>query len=349
MKAIIIHNPAAGQRLYADELRATSEHLAEYGCEVLAIEETHGPGDATTFARRAARQGCDVVFVAGGDGTLAQAVDGLVHTETALAVLPGGTGNVFARQLNLPVPGGLHPWPILESARLMMEGQVRPVDVGRIMPRGSRGPGRHFLCWGGVGFDAEVNRAVDANPERKKRLGPGAFVVTSFLTLRHFAGTSAMVRIDGQRVSRRMIMLVANNIQLYGILFRMAQNAVLDDGWLDVYIFQGRGPARTLLHSLRLLFSRHLTDPEVDMRRAQRIEINTAQPLPVHVDSEYVGLTPVTIEVVPCSLKLLVPPCAPDSLFVGGTGMTLRQTPWDWMTRIARDTQSVLREWSPLS
>ncbi|MGQ9491440.1 MAG: diacylglycerol/lipid kinase family protein [Anaerolineae bacterium] len=344
MKATVICNPAAGPHSCEGEMPPLVNYLTSQGVQVEAIEITHGPSDATTFARQAARRGCDVVFLASGDGTIAQAVDGLVNTETALAILPAGSGNVLARQLNLPVPGGLHLHPILEAARLLLAGQVRRVDVGRITPHGSRMPARHFLCWSGVGFDAQVNQIVAADLERKRRLGPLATAMAAFLTVRDYAGTSARLRIDGRRVNRRLIMLVASNIQLYGIIFRMAERAMMDDGLLDVYAFQGSGPFRTLLHALRLLLRRHIEDPEVDIYRAQRIEISTYRPLPVHIDGDYLGLTPIVIEVVPKSLKLLVPPCAPASLFMDGTGMLAAETPWQWVQRMARELQNAIKE-----
>lgn len=349
MKALIIYNPVAGQRSYLDEVNQAVEFLADQGWDVLGVEVTHGPGDATTYARRAVACGCDVVLQAGGDGTLAQTVDGLVGSETALGVLPTGTGNVFARQLRLPVPGGLHPYPVLESAKLLLDGQVKPVDVGRVLPKGKKAPARHFLCWSGIGFDAQVNLVMAGEQERKKRLGLGAFIVTAFLTARDFAGTRALVRVDGHRISRRMVMLVANNIQLYGVFFRMASTAILDDGWLDVYCFQGRGFPRMLLHAGRLLLGRHVQDPEVDIYRAHHVEVSTSGPLPVHVDGDFIGFTPVVIEVVPRALRLLVPPCAPASLFLEGREAGEAETTWEWMMRKARNAHTAIRIRSGLS
>lgn len=349
MKAIVIFNPIAGPHSCEGEMSPLVNYLTSQGVQIDAVEVIHGQNDATTFARKAACSGCDVVFLAGGDGTIAQAVDGLVNTETALAVLPGGSGNVLARQLNLPVPGGMHPHPILEAARLLLKGQVRRVDVGRITPRGSQVPARHFLCWSGVGFDAQVNQAVEADLERKRRLGPLATALAAFLTLRDYAGTSARLRIDGRRINRRLIMLVASNIQLYGIIFRMAERAVMDDGRLDVYTFQGSGPLRTVLHAVRLLLRKHIEDPEVDIYRAQRIEVSTYRPLPVHVDGDYIGLTPIVIEVVPKALNLLVPPCTPASLFQDGTGLLPPETPWEWVQRLARDLQNTIKERNALT
>jgi diacylglycerol kinase (ATP) len=344
MRATVICNPSAGQRSCHDDLLLAIQYLESQGIEIVAVEETLGPGDAATYARRAAQRDCEIVFLSGGDGTLAQAVDGLVGTETALAVLPGGTGNVFARQLNLPVFSSLHPRPLLESARLLLAGQIRRVDVGRVMARGSTLPAHHFLSWGGIGFDAEVNQQLEADRDRKRRLGITATVITSFLTARYFAGTSARIIVDGHRISRRVIMLIASNIQIYGVVFKLAQHAVIDDGWLDIVCFQGTTPRRTLLHAFRLFAGRHTVDPEVDIYRARRIEIVTARPLAVSVDADPLGYTPVTIEVVPRALNLLVPACAPASLFSDGNGLQTPETTWEWMQRIALDFHRALKE-----
>jgi YegS/Rv2252/BmrU family lipid kinase len=365
MRALITHNPVAGQRAFGEEIRQTVTFLEEQGWQIIGVEQTHGPGDATTHARRAVSAGCDAVFVAGGDGTIAQVVDGLVSTDTALGVLPSGSGNVFARQLNLPVPGSFQPFPLLEAARLTLEGQIRRVDVGRVIfttgklvrtasevpvSRASVLPApRHFLCWSGVGFDAALNQTINQDPARKKRLGAAGFFVAGFLMLRDFAGTSAIVRVDGQRASRRMLMLVASNIQLYGIYFTMAPQASLDDGLLDVLCFQGLHPARALLHFIRLVFRKHLDDPRVDLYRAKRVEIRTHRPLPVHVDGDCIGMTPVTLEIVPRALKLMVPRGAPANLFTEGADIAQPETTWEWMMRRAKDAHWVIRQRSRAS
>ena len=364
MKALITHNPVAGQRDFNDEIRQTIAFLEEQGWQIQSVEQTHGPGDATTHARRAVSEGCDAVFVAGGDGTIAQVVDGLVSTETALAVLPAGSGNVLARQLNLPTPGGLLPHPMVEAARLTLEGQIRRVDVGRVRftlgaPLRSAGAvavqsaaaapmPRHFLCWSGVGFDAALNQELNQDPSRR-RLGIAGIFVAGILILRDFAGTSAIVRVDGHRVSRRMLMLVASNIQLYGMYFTVAPHAALDDGLLDILCFQGVHPIQGFLHFIRLVLRRHLDDPQVDLYRARRVEIRTHRPLPVHVDGDCIGTTPVTFEIVPRALKLMVPRYAPANLFTDGTGMSQPETTWEWVVRRAKDAHWAIRQRSKFS
>ena len=346
MKATIIANPEAGQHAPTDDIQQVVKLLQENEIEVTSVNTTLGFGDATTFARRAVVDGTDLVFLVGGDGTIAQVVDGLVGSDTALAVLPGGSGNVFARQLNLPIPGGIHPKPIVESARLLLGGQIRRVDVGRVTLGGGRGPVHHFLCWGGVGFDAEVNRNIAADKNIKRRLGSAlAHFVTTFMTLRYWAGTSARLHIDGHRTGRRIVMLTASNIQLYGLSWRLAQHAKIDDGWLDVYGCLGNSALRTFRHGIKLLVARHIDDPEVDIYRARRIEIRTGRRLPVGVDGDYVGETPVVIEIVPRALNLLTPLGAPASLFTDPEGLAPPpQGLWDWMQRMARDVQTALKE-----
>ena len=284
-------------------------------------------------------RGCGLVFAVGGDGTIAEVTDGLVGTETALGVLPGGTGNVMARQLNLPVPGGLRPRPLLDAFNLLLEGQVRAVDVGRASVAG--GLTRHFLCWSGIGFDAQVTKAVDSEPARKHRLGTLAFAIAALHTLRDYEGTRSVVRIDGRRMRQRLIMLVGNNIQLYGAWIKMAPRAIVDDGRLDVCLFSGRYSVWTFWRALRLLVDRRQQIPQVKFYQARRVEIVSAKSLPVHVDGDTIGYTPAVLEIVPRALKLLVPATAPPDLFLAGAALRPPESVVDWVAHLAHDAQVV--------
>jgi len=312
-KVMIACNPNAGQREKQEELGLVAAEIERQGWELCGLEMAPTPEAMTAIARSAAESGCDMLFVAGGDGTVARAVDGLLGSDTALALLPAGTGNVLARQFRLPVPGGFRLRPMLDSMPFLIDGRRRRVDVGRVTL--NDGTIRHFLCWAGVGFDAQVTKTVDDERERKRRLGMAAFVIATVMTLSHFSGTRATVRVDGRRVRQRMIMLVANNIQLYGGWIKMAPEALLDDGWLDVYTFRGRDPLRTFWRGLRLLIDRRAQVPQISCFRARRTTVVTGRRLPVQVDGDTIGYTPVAIQVVPAALNLLVPSCAPPGLF----------------------------------
>jgi diacylglycerol kinase (ATP) len=340
MKAFIICNPVAGQRDKQDEIRLVVDLLEQNGWQVAGVEFPGSEIDTTALARAAAATDCDAVFVVGGDGTVSRVVDGLVGSDTALAVLPAGTANVLARQLNLPTPGGLRPRVMLDATRLILAGQTRRVDVGRV--RLADGVSRHFLCWSGIGFDAEVARTVDAEKAQKRRLGMLAFAIASLRALRDYGGTRTIILLDGKRVRQRVVMLVANNIQLYGAWFKIAAGAVLDDGWLDVYSFRGRHPLRAFVGMGRLLIDRNSRVPQISCYRAKTIEIIPAKPMPVHVDGDTIGYTPATIEVLPRAINLMVPGSAPANLFVDGMGAADPVMLVEWVARLARDAQTAL-------
>jgi len=347
VKALIIQNPTSGPRAFRAEVVEVVRLLQDEGWDT-GIRRTHGPGDATTYAREAVAEGYDAVFVAGGDGTLAQAIDGLVGTETALAIVPTGTANVMARQINLPIPGPLQSGALLESVRQSLQGQVRHVDVGRMSFPQSSAPDRHFICWAGVGFDAEFNRRLNRDRDFKRRPRAGAMATAAFFTVKDFAGTGAIVRVDGEVVSRRLLMLSASNIQIYGIIFKMAPTARLDDGLLDILCFHGNRPVRMIAHLGEMLFSQHVRNPQVDSYQAQRVEVTTTRPLRVHVDGDCIGETPVVIEVVPRSLKLMIPASTPRELFMDRGNMTAAPTTLDRMRRMARDAQTAIKDRSHL-
>lgn len=318
MKAQLIYNAHAGQVDERADLEQAVRYLEAQGWQV-SWRETHGPGDAVTYAREAVARGCDVAIAAGGDGTVGEVAHGLAGSETALGVLPVGTSNVWAKEVGIPsAPYLLHPqvlaslgmgapW-LLPAAQALVEGRRVQVDLGRVN-------GRHFLMWAGVGLDARVAEEVEHNPEAKRRLGRLAFVLAGIYTALAYRGVRAHVWVDGRRVTRRLIMAVVSNIQLYGGLVRISPLARLDDGLLDVCVFQGRGTLSTVRHLVTVLAGQHLRDPRVDFYEARRVEIRPAEPLPIHVDGDFLGHTPAVVEVVPQALTVLVPAHASSHLF----------------------------------
>jgi len=307
---MVIFNPTAGARDVHRELERVMAYLESCGWQ-LALRETRSRGDATAFAREAAATGFHAVFVVGGDGTINETVNGLVGSEVALGLLPSGTGNVWALELGLPIPSPVHWHPLLGAAKAMLAGQVRRVDVGRAGER-------HFLLWAGVGLDAAVTEQIEPRPRAKKRLGSLAYVVAAVLVAKDFTGTRVEVNVDGQQVRARALLIVVSNTQLYGRILRIASQARLDDGLLDVCIFKGFGFPSAVRHALRVLAGQHLHDPQVVYRQGRQVSISAAQPMAVHVDGDPVGHTPITLEIVPRALNIIVPAHAPGNLFQDG-------------------------------
>ncbi len=308
MKAWLIFNPTAGQRDVRDELNEAMAYLVEQGWQI-ELKETRGRGDATTYARQGVAAGCQAVIVAGGDGTIGEAVNGLAGSETALGVFPVGTANVWALEMHIPAKTPLHLHRLIDSARALHRGRIRRVDLGRAGER-------YFLLWSGVGLDAVVTEEVDS--QIKKRLGPLAFALAGAQAASSFRGTRARLVIDGRRLRRRLSLLVISNTQLYGAVFHIAPNARLDDGVLDIFLFKGRGLWATLRVAISVLIGRHLRDPQVEYYQARRVSVFTSAPLPVHTDGDVTGCTPMNFEVVPRALNIIVPPDAPATLFSDG-------------------------------
>ena len=306
--ALLIHNPSAGPREVEDELDLVVEYLSECDWRVRRSVTGHA-GQATEFARQAVVDGLDVVLVAGGDGTVCEAVNGLVGSRVALGVLPSGTGNVWAKELGLPAFTLLNPNRLLVAAHLLTEATVRPIDVGRANEQ-------YFVLFAGLGLDAQVARGMEPRERSTKRLGLLPYLVAGAAAAVEFYGVRTTVVVDGKVIKGRSLFILISNAQLYGGVLRITPEAKLDDGLLDMVIFNGVGPTYTLRHLFSILGGRHLRDPSVKFLRARRVMVDCARPWPVQIDGDPFGSTPMTFQVIPRALRVLVPPTAPASLFV---------------------------------
>ncbi len=318
MKAHLIYNPEAGQLNGGRRVLEVVEFLREQGW-TLVVRETKGATDVATYAGQAVADGADAVLVVGGDGTVNGAVNGLAGSKVALGVLPMGTGNVWAAELGLiPTPTPLHRPDPLAAARLLSQKQQRWIDLGRIHAATEDGAvkSRYFVLWAGVGFDAAVARVVEtAYRETKRRFGALSFLLAGVETALNYLGTRATIQLNGQTLEERVVLIVVSNAQLYAGTVRLTPSARLNDGQLNACIFKGHGLPAMLRHVISVLVHRHGHDPQVATFEVRHMSVETAEPLPVQVDGEPIGTTPVSLEVVPRALKILVPPDVPESLF----------------------------------
>lgn len=314
MKARLIVNPVAGPLAFRGLIRKAVRYLSEQGCVVSQVE-TKRQGDAIYLAQQAADEGYDVAIAVGGDGTVNEVCNGLAGTDTALGVLPAGTGNVYAADMGIPIWQPLNPDAVNKAAELILTGQRRRIDLGRL--RLSDGSSRYFLMWCGIGLDAAISQARPSSD--KHRLGFVEWIVAGLITTFDFMGTPATIVTDTGTINERVILAVASNGQLYGRIWRMAPEAKMDDGLLDVGIMSGHGWPSTVKHLAGLTFRQHIKDPNFHLYHTTRLSLSAREPLPVHVDAETVGTTPVEIDLVPLALKVIVPHNAPERLFKSNT------------------------------
>jgi diacylglycerol kinase (ATP) len=198
--------------------------------------------------------------------------------------------------------------PLVDSVRALVPGTTRRIDLGKAN-------GRHFLQWAGMGLDAEVTYAMEPRSRNQRRLGAVAYIASGLSTASHMVGRRTRIWIDDERIYRRSILVVVSNSQLYGGFVRIATDARLDDGLLDVNVFAGKGFGSAIRTVLGVISGLHVRDPRHSCYRGGHILIETDKPVAVHVDGEPWGTTPLDCQVVPQALSVLVPRHMPPELF----------------------------------
>jgi YegS/Rv2252/BmrU family lipid kinase len=307
LKVHLIYNPTAGPWDARNALKRVCAELGRRGWSV-ELRNTGKAGDAAVMAREAAQAGCDAVIIAGGDGTLNEAVNGLVGTQTALGVLPVGTGNRWARQLRIPHFMIFNPLLVQETATALTNATIRLIDIGQANQR-------FFLCWAGIGLDAQVTAEIEPRPKYTKHWGTLAYIIAAFRVAREFRGVPTRVEVDGKATRSRTLLVLASNIQEYAGGLHIINQARVDDGLLDICVCKGLGFSYALRHAFTMLSRRSFQDPKIVHRQACSITVQTENPVALQVDGDPVDTTPVTIRVVPRALRVLVPHSAPAILF----------------------------------
>lgn len=311
MRVYFIVNPNAGPGAFKKQVGQAEKYLSDLGCKTKLVE-TKAKGDATMLARQAAAEAFDIAVAVGGDGTINEVCNGLVGTQTALAVLPAGTANVYAADMGIPIWNPLNPEAVKKGAEIIVSGERRRIDLGRLrLPDGAC---RHFLMWCGIGLDAAITKAKDSSGMNRP-LGYAAWVVSGLIVTFDFMGTPATITTDQGVLRDRLLMAVVSNGQLYGRVWRLAPQARMDDGLLDAAIMIGHRWPSTVKHIVGLTFGQHVKDPDFHLYRTAHLSLSAKEALPVHVDAETIGVTPVEIDVVPNTLDIIIPTNAPARLF----------------------------------
>ncbi len=296
-RGLIVYNPAARGAPRLERLRAALGSAA--GWELL-LEVTAGPGDATRLAREAAAGGLAAVVACGGDGTVNEVANGLAGSTTALAVVRGGTSNVWAKEIHVPKDPA-------RALRLLAGGETRAIDLGRAGER-------YFLLMAGIGIDGAIVREV--SDSAKKRLGAAAYVLHGLRRALGYRSVQAEIDADDQSLSGQLYWAVLGNTRSYGGV-GITHRARVDDGRLDLVLLRKGGLPRLLWLLPWILLRRHDRRAHVLYRTITSLDVITAG-LPVQTDGEYLGETPLRFEVAPAALRVIVPRGLKSPLFADG-------------------------------
>lgn len=252
---------------------------------------TRGSGDAARAAGAACHAGADALIVAGGDGTIREAADGMIGDGVPMLIVPTGTENVVAKHLGLRLNEDQ-----LEDA--LLHGGVSQFDIGRC-------GGQGFLMGVGVGFDAEVVRRLAL--ARRGHISYWNYVKPMLGAFLSFRPPQLRVEADGELLFEGRGQLYIGNISRYAAGLSILRDASPEDGLLDACILAYESRARLLWHAATVLAGGHVGMPGVHSRQFRRLTVTSDVPAPVQIDGDASGMTPVEIGLDARRVSLIVP------------------------------------------
>jgi diacylglycerol kinase (ATP) len=294
MVVAVIANPTSGRGKGARLIPQIDALLRSLGVEH-TMHVCTGPEDPERLARLAADGGADIVAALGGDGQVGLCANGVIGSGSALAVIPAGTGNDFARHI------GLDRKDPLAAARLLSSPTVKKIDVVRVATAEGE---RYFVNVGGAGFDSEVN--AHANQVRRLK-GTPKYIYSTFVTLARFQPGEFKVVVDGTSHDLAAMMIAVGNGSSYGGGMKITPEGRVDNGTLEVCVLGRLSKASFVMTFPKVFSGKHVEHPAVTMFRGCEIEISADRPFQVYADGEPVGALPATFTVVPATLPLVVP------------------------------------------
>ncbi len=292
MKTRFIFNPVSGR--HARNARLLPVLRDFIGARALDADlvATDGPGHATVLAREAVQAGCTRVVAVGGDGTMNEVAQALLHTPAALALVPCGSGNGLALHLGLP----LAPLAALELVAAV-GGRIAAVDTGSVN-------GHPFFNAMGLGLDADVSRRFN----HLKTRGLPAYARTACSAFAQRKSEHCVITAAGKRESIEILLIAVANSDQYGNRAYIAPGARVDDGQLDLVAIRPVGLLGAMTIGARLFLGNIDQSPLVRRLRGARFKIERPAPGLVHTDGEtHETGTAVEVTVHPRSLRIVVP------------------------------------------
>jgi diacylglycerol kinase (ATP) len=288
---LVIWNPGAGggdptDDRVAERRAALEEVLRDHGLHAELYESASEAGTARRVDAALA-DGVTTIVAAGGDGTVRSIAFRLRDRKVALGILPMGTAMNVARSLDIPLE-------LEAAASVLASGNSRSIDVGEVR-------GRPFLEVASVGLGAEVLAGAAEAGEGRFRLA-----LRSLRDAVRRRRTRMRLQLDGREVRARAVSVAVANGRFTGRGIELAPQASLDDGRFDILVYEGFGPLQLAADIVRLLLGR-ANDPRFRRYRAATVRISSHRPLPVRLDSQDVGSTPVELVTRAGVLRVVTP------------------------------------------
>jgi diacylglycerol kinase (ATP) len=292
-KTVLIYNPNAG-RGGARRARAVADfcnYLEARGMSVEALS-TRAPNDATRLAQRAVMEGAKQVVVSGGDGTLNEALQGLMGSDVPLGIWACGTANVLARELKLP-------FGVKQAAETVARGDTERVYIGSAMVE-ETGERRYFFLMAGIGLDASIVQQV--RPGLKRRVGKGAFWVSGLTHLARWKPITFEVEVDGQTFPATFA--AVGKSSRYGGDLAITPRARLDKAEFEICLINSHSRLRYLQLLSRAMRGGVRSDTGA-IRYFSATRARAVGEALVQVDGELLGALPMTFEIAPFPINII--------------------------------------------
>lgn len=293
-RALLIINPKSGVESHKDFVVSSAVDLCEKEGLSLEVEYTAGPGDAYRLARKAAEEGLEIVAVAGGDGTISDAADGLWESETTLGILPMGSGNGLARSMNVSQE-------IRKALGIAFSGHYHTIDRGKA--------GAHnFYSAFGIGYDAEVSYKFSLD----KRRGRTTYIKHAVRELFSYRPNKFRLRIGESVIETEALLIAVCNCMQYGNNAYIAPKADPADGRLDITVVHSGNFFTKMIAGIDLMSGTLDRNVLVENFKAEEVEIEQVGArggkVITHVDGEPVEMHPtVGLKCEARGLRVAVP------------------------------------------
>lgn len=290
-RARLIYNPTSGREEMKKRLHDILQRLERGGLET-STHATIGEGDATLAAAEAVERGFDMIIAAGGDGTLYEVINGMSEkpNRPPLGILPLGTTNDFARALGVP-----RNWEF--ACDLILQQHSRTIDVGKMNHR-------YFINIAGGGSMTELTYEVPS--KLKTMIGQLAYYIKGLEKLPRFRPVELSFRSEEISLTEEIMMFLICNSNSVGGFEKLAPEASLDDGLLDVFILRKCNLPEFIRIVSAALRGEHMNDPHVIHFKTRRLEVTSADYVQINLDGEFGGTLPSVFSVLPNHLQIFV-------------------------------------------
>ncbi len=302
----IIFNPAsAGGRTHERQSRILDE-IEKYFGKDYSLWITKKPLDAGVFSGYAVKSGCELLIVVGGDGTIQEAVNGMMSSESfnlnscVLGIISSGTGQGFAQSLSLPST-------IEEQIKIIGEGYSKSIDLGCVsFFKNNKIHSRYFVNE----FQAGIGGAVCAGvSQRQKRTGGKiAFGLGTISTALKYPNQKLILTVDGRtEITNQFTGIVVGNGKFTGGGMKLTPLSDLNDGYLDLLLINKQTRLQRLISFSKIYSGRHVNSKFFDYRFIREVKIESDEDVPLEADGEILGSLPCKVEVVQSAISVLVP------------------------------------------